>query len=190
MGREKWFGFYTERVGDSTAGMSGAERYYGECLKIVNDKQIVRLPKARRDAIGRLRAQLNSCHTELINLGDILSGGGTMWNPVYAGTLADCEEAVAVFIGRAKPFKHSSTPEAVISLLDRYLDNNADDIRAWGETEYRSVGKAKAKIAFLRTTLPKLEAAALTINPKGREWVRASVAKAATSVQSMLGGDI
>ena len=190
MGRDKWFKFFTGKVGDSTASMSGAERLYGDSLKYVNDKTIVKLPKAKRDAIGRLRQQLDTFHTELINLGDMLSGGGTMWNPVYAGVLADNEEAIAVFIGRAKPIKHGSTPEAAINLLDRYLDANADDIREWGETEFRSVAKCKGKIAFLRSALSKLEATAAAVHPKGREWIRASAAKAVTGVQSMLGGDV
>lgn len=190
MGREKWFHFFTGKVGDSTAAMSGAERLYGDSLKFVNDKTIVKLPKAKRDSIGRLRQQMDTFHSELIYLGDMLSGGGTMWNPVYAGILADCEELVAVFIGRSKPVKHGSTPEAAINLLERYLNANADDIREWGETEYRSVAKCKSKIVFLRSALPKLEATALTINPKGKEWVRSAAAKAATGVQSMLGGDV
>lgn len=190
MGRAKWFTYFTGKVGDSTAAMSGAERLYGDCLKFVNDKTIVKLPKAKRDQIGRLRQQMDFFHSDLIYLGDMLSGGGTMWNPVYAGILADCEETVAVFIGRSKPFKHGSTPEAAINLLDRYLDANAEDMRAWGETEYRSVKLAKMKIATLRSTQLKLEATAQSINPKGKEWIRASLAKAATGVQSMLGGDV
>lgn len=187
MGRKKWFGYFTTKVGDSTAAMSGAERLYGDCLKHSNDKAIVKLPKARRTLIGRLRVQLYRFDDEVVRLGEILTGGGTMWNPVYAGLQADCEEAVRVFIGKSKPRKTSVEPEEAIGFLDRYLDKVADDIREWGETEYRSVAKAKAKVALLRKTLSELEDTASKLHPKGREWIRAEAARMATSVQSMTG---
>lgn len=187
MGREKWYGYFTSKVGDSTAAMSGAERLYGDCLKLINDRIIVKMPKAKRDLIGRLRVQLYRFDDEAVRLGEILTGGGTMWNPVYAGLQADCEEAVSVFIGRSKPRKIQVEPEEAISFLDRYLDKVADDIREWGETEYRSVAKAKAKVALLRKTLQELEETAAKLHPKGREWIRAEAARMATSVQSMTG---
>lgn len=187
MGREKWFEFFTSKVGDSTAAMSGAESLYGACLKIANDKAIVKLPKEKRDQLGKLRYQLNRFNDEAIRLGEILSGGGTMWNPVFAGILADNEEAVAVLIGRAKPRKAASTPEEAISFLDRYLDKVAPDIREWGETEYRSVAKGKAKVAILKSTLKELEVTAAKIHPKGKEWIRHEAAKTVTSVQGMTG---
>lgn len=187
MGREKWFSYFTGRVGDSTAAMSGAERLYGDCLKHSNDKVIVKMPKEKRDLIGRLRVQLYRFNDEAVRLGEILTGGGTMWNPVFAGLQADCEEAVRVFIGKSKPRKISVEPEEAISFLDRYLDKVADDIRAWGETEYRSVAKAKSKVVLLRKTLKDLEETAAKLHPKGREWIRAEAARMATSVQSMTG---
>lgn len=187
MGRDKWFTYFTGKVGDSTAAMSGAESLYGACLKISNDKVITRLPKEKREQIGRLRYQLNRFNDEVVRLGEILTGGGTMWNPVYAGILADNEEAVAVLIGKAKPRKTGSSPEEAISFLDRYLDKVAPDIKEWGETEYRSVAKAKAKVALLRSTLKELEATAAKIHPSGREWIRHEAARSATSVQSMTG---
>jgi len=63
----------------------------------------------------------------------------------------------------------------------------ADDIRAWGENEYRSVAKGKAKVALLRKTLLELEETASKLNPRGREWIRAEAARMTTSVQSMTG---
>lgn len=105
MGRSKWFEFYTSKAGDSTAAMCDAESFFGEALLRTNDKELAKQAQATRRFIGSSRTLMADYRNALIELGSVFSGGGTMWNPVYAGTLADVEEVVAAIIEPRKKAK-------------------------------------------------------------------------------------
>jgi hypothetical protein len=121
MGRTKWFEFYTGKAGESTLGMCEAERIYGDCLTERNDKLLNKLPAAKQKQMMKLRELSLSFGCSMINVGMVLSGGGTIWQPVEAGIMADFEEALYTLL--TKPQTKATKPtsaEDVTRLLDKY----------------------------------------------------------------------
>ena len=93
MGRKGWYGFFTSKAGDSTAGMAGAQALYGEALAWRNDKY----GKAR---IGRLRRLLQDTRNDAVGVGYAATGGGTMWNVIAADLYADAEETLYAVLSK------------------------------------------------------------------------------------------
>jgi hypothetical protein len=125
MGRNKWFDLYTSKVGNSTAAMCGAEHRFGAALKGVNDAKLRTATDARRQTVNLLRPELAEYRTALVELGSVFSGGGTIWNPVYAGTEADVEETIALILdpkGKAKA-------QWVVSKVTKRLDSLRTTLR-------------------------------------------------------------
>lgn len=94
MGRDKWFEFYTEHRGESTAAMSEAEQTYGACLTYINSLKIEKLDRDQQRWYDQLRAQLAIGEEKSVTCAYAISGGGTIWTPVMAGSTADVEEVV------------------------------------------------------------------------------------------------
>ncbi|MBV6459188.1 MAG: hypothetical protein HONBIEJF_02331 [Fimbriimonadaceae bacterium] len=131
MGRSKWFDYYTSRAGSSTMAMCDAESFYGEAVRRTNDKTLARHPTKMRRFVGSTRTLLTNYRNSLIELGSIFSGGGTMWNPVYAGTMADVEEVVAKILDpKAKAMTKRDAPTVVKALAAwrPKLEHNREDV--------------------------------------------------------------
>ncbi len=94
MGRDGWFTYYTEHRGDSTAAMSEAEQTYGVCLTYINSQKIEKLDRDEQRWYDQLRAQLAIGEEKSVTCAFAISGGGTIWTPVMAGSTADVEEVV------------------------------------------------------------------------------------------------
>ena len=132
MGRSRWVDFYTSesRAGQSTAGMAGAEGFYGEALAWRND----RLGKAR---IGRLRSLLQDTKNDAVGVGSAITGGGTMWNIIASGLYSDAEEtlyAVLTKTGKAPRRKVSDVEKALVRLRTEFR-------KAQSEPEMMKMGR-------------------------------------------------
>lgn len=95
MGRSGWFDYYVEKAGgETTMSMSFGEGIYGWALRVENNKTLAKLPQEQQLSVKRLRDLMYDFRTHCVNLGRMNTGGGTMWNPVYAGIEAEVEELV------------------------------------------------------------------------------------------------
>lgn len=122
MGRSAWYDYYVSKEGESTADSCNAEQVFGEVLKRRNDRLLQGAP-AKRALITKVRTDLKTFQSAIYDVGYALSGGGTMWNVVYSGVLADTEEAVGHLLGprdpQVKPRKTSQVRQALAALATR-----------------------------------------------------------------------
>jgi hypothetical protein len=100
LGREKWFTHYTSKEGESTAAMCDAEALFGAALKRQNDRKLATTKSTTKANVKKLRPLLTDYRNTMVDLGYATSGGGTMWNPVWAGTMADTEEVVDFLLAK------------------------------------------------------------------------------------------
>lgn len=148
MGREKFFDAYVERNGYSTAAMSQAEAGFGEALRHVNDAWIAANRPELAGAVGRLRPMLASFTQDCFFVGECLTGGGTIWHPVYSGIVADVEETVSALVGRSKTAPRAAQAK-VWSTLERLEATVAKEILD-PEAPGRSLADARARLAAAR----------------------------------------
>lgn len=123
MGREKWSEYYSENIGYSTASMSNAEALYGKALYRANSAKLPKSPKTVQTLVKKVRPLLTSLRVSSIEVASGFSGGGTMWNPVYAGVQADVEECIANILA------NKSSRKRVVSDVTKPLDQMFVDIR-------------------------------------------------------------
>lgn len=101
MGRIKFMDAFGARHGNSTAAMCESERSFGAALRVLNDAHEKKHSPKNKAVVARLRPLAEQFFAHAADVGYAISGGGTMWNPVYAGVPADVEEIVAQLYGRA-----------------------------------------------------------------------------------------
>lgn len=94
MGRDKFSTYYTDHIGYSTLDMCDAQSKYGEVIKKRNDGMLKTQPASIKTLVVKVRPILTKLESNAIDVSYAISGGGTMWNPVYAGVYADVEEVV------------------------------------------------------------------------------------------------
>ena len=161
MGREKWYEFATTKDG-STAGMCDAESTFGEVLHRRNAPLLAKSPS--KAAITKLHKLLVVFRNSIIDAGYATSGGGTMWNPVYAATAADVEEVVATLVG--KPLSLKPAPKMTTSMVTQALANQiklVTENRKEIDDMQSSAGGYKAAMKGLndaKATLPSIFAIA------------------------------
>lgn len=128
MGRSAWYDYYVSKEGDSTADSCNAEQAFGEVLKRRNDRLLQKTP-TKRALIHKVRTDLKAFQSAVYDVGYALSGGGTMWNVVYAGVLADTEETVGHLLGardpKVKPRKTSEVKQALAALAAKVAREKA-----------------------------------------------------------------
>ncbi len=95
MGRDKWFAAYTKKHGEHTRGMCDAETTFGDALRNLNDRALKRLPSARRAFLESARYHCKQVAMRGHEIGYAMTGGGTMWHPIFAGIHPDVEELIA-----------------------------------------------------------------------------------------------
>lgn len=113
MGRSKWYGFYTGKMGDSTVGMTSAESLYGDALAWRNNR--LGDPRTRR-----LRKVLRDVKDDAVGVGYAITGGGTMWNITSSSLYADAEETLYAVLT-----KRGQAPKRVVSDATKALDRVA-----------------------------------------------------------------
>lgn len=163
MGHEKWYDFYIGREGESTMSMSFCETYYGWAMRTVNNKTVFSQSMDEQNRITHLRDNMEKFAYSCIEVGRAYSGGGTLWNPVYAGVVGDVEEAVAVYLDLTKD-KKSAIQSQVWSALKKGsadLKEAEGDIRdgeQFSNIKFEDVNKSMADAYVLfNSALPQLE---------------------------------
>ena len=122
MGRAKWTEIYGKKFGESTQHMCAAEEKFGIALKNLNDRAITRLPRTRQVWLQEVRQTTIEYAAEAHHIGEIVTGGGTIWQTFNATIFPDVEQVIAdcitnkpVFQGRLKSF------DSELNLLDNCL---------------------------------------------------------------------
>lgn len=117
MGRQKWFDYYTTKNGSSTASMADAEVRFGDALYRLNNVRLKAMPAGNVKTVNTVRIKLKSFCSDLVEVGYALTGGGTMWVNVSAGSHSDIEEAV----GRVTGLIKNQVPLTVVSKTTKEL---------------------------------------------------------------------
>jgi hypothetical protein len=132
MGSKAWYAFYTGKSGESTYAMSSAYGIYGDIAAKRNERLLKDPKTPRRDLIKGLSPLLVRFSTLMVEVGEGLTGGGTMWGPIGNSAYADTQDTIFELIrpkGLAKGVKTSDVTKllaGVSGLLkdaDGYLTN-------------------------------------------------------------------
>lgn len=144
MGREKWAEDYGDQNGWSTMAMCDAQTLWGEAAQRRNDNLLRKRPEQDRKDFGALRKPLLEFQFEMTYVRRCFTGGGTMWNPVFAGALGDREDLIySILNGQGKAKK-----AMVVSDVTKGFDLAAKDIEAneFMDSFSEDLGKATAKL--------------------------------------------
>ena len=95
MGRDKWFAAYTKKHGESTAAMCDAETTFGDALRNLNDRALRRVPASRRAFLESARYHCTQVALRAHEVGYAVTGGGTIWHPIFAGIKPNVEQLIA-----------------------------------------------------------------------------------------------
>jgi hypothetical protein len=161
LGQSAWFDYYTapERGGDSTAGMAEAYELYATAAQRRN----AALPDPH--GLRPLGPLLDSFGEHALNVAYHMSGGGTMWIPMYAQADCDVEEVVYGLLGGSgQPAAAPATTGLVsrdLAALDRELRAERDDPDA---ALYFKYAEAQAELEQLRTVYRQLKARAARLS--------------------------
>lgn len=191
LGRDRFAEKYTLKHGYSTAAMSGAQTEFGAALKAVNDAWLDRQARSLRERADKLRPALERFQTTCYDVGVRLSGGGTMWNPVYAGTTADVEEAVASALGRtrvAKPIEQAGV-WAGLARLEQKVRKDAADMDSMGRGGTQPSAEAVRLIASARSQMATIVPLAAQLPTSRRSAIWRFLADAAGTPLGMVGED-
>ncbi len=119
MGRDKWFAAYTKKYGEHTRGMCDAETTYGDALKNLNDRALKRVSTERRQFLETARYHCKQIALKGHEVGYAITGGGTMWHPIFAGVHPNVEELIAEsIINKPMPMFKMMSIEARIAEMD------------------------------------------------------------------------
>ena len=117
MGHDDWYGFYVGKEGESTVGMCGAEALWGQAMFQTNTPLIAKQPASRAANLTALRKNMPLFREKCINVAFVISGGGTMWNPVYSARWGSSEEVVAYLLLGKGPKPKAAKQAAVWTQL-------------------------------------------------------------------------
>jgi hypothetical protein len=78
----------------STVGMSEGMAAYRDALRWRNDRLSARASTTLRKRVADLRPMLVEYTGHMMSLGSYMTGGGTIWSNIHAGTLSHSEETL------------------------------------------------------------------------------------------------
>lgn len=172
MGSDKWMDFQGATAGQSTAGMSEGMAAYRSALRWRNDRLSTKSPATLRKRVADLRPLLVDYTGPLMSLGAYMTGGGTIWSNIHAGTLSNSEEILyALLSGKAKPAKPQTT-----GMVKRELVSLAQDIEANSKESYNTPEKtadARKDLAAARAAFARIAVAAARFDRKGSDHILA-----------------
>lgn len=101
MGMDDWMHFFTSKAGSSTADMCEGAGIYGEVAQTRNDR-LLKTEKDRdlKQRVLTLRKLLAKFDSSSIDVQFAESGGGTMYNPMWASVTGEVEDLLYGFLSR------------------------------------------------------------------------------------------
>lgn len=170
MNPDEWSDWYTDssRGGSSTAGMSGAERIYADCLDVKIQRLIMLNSPSFKSEFEEIDKLLRQIEYGCLDAGRAFTGGGTMWLPI--GARADVKRKTAQLdaISKKSPKKSinqsdvwSAYREADSQLLKNKsdIDDMKTDAEGGYESAKQSLGSARQGFAALLTKIGKMPSA-------------------------------
>lgn len=153
MGREKWTDLYGNKVGQSTRDMCDAEEKYALALQNLNDRAIRRLPKTRQVWLQGVRKNTKEYAFEAHRIGEIVSGGGTIWRTFDAAIAPDVEEVISdCIVNKQMPMIKMKSFEAAMKELDIRI---AESKETAGE-QFSQIPKYRRAMTMAQGHLEKL----------------------------------
>ena len=138
MGRSKWYKAYTDKYGESTAAMCDAENTYGDALKNLNDRALKRLPAPRRAFLESTRYHCQQIALRGHEVGYALTGGGTIWHPIFSGIRANVEELIAEsIINKPTPMVKMKSFESRFAEMDKSFQAASAEMTDESRNDYK-----------------------------------------------------
>lgn len=138
MGRDKWFAAYTKKHGEHTRGMCDAETTYGDALKNLNDRALRRLPAARRAFLESARYHCKQIALRGHEVGYAITGGGTIWNPMFASIHPSVEMLIAEsIVNKPMPMVKMKSIESRFEEMDETSKKAFPDMTEESITEFK-----------------------------------------------------
>lgn len=149
MGAEGWMSYYTEKVGSSTADMCQGARIYGDAAKHRNDRLLAnQLDGDFKLQVEKLRKLLTAYANAGVDYDYALSGGGTMYNIMWASVEGEVEDTLYAILTstgmKPKPMVVSRVSKE-LAKLDTKLAKAAKD-------EYVHAADGKKALATMKNT--------------------------------------
>ena len=162
MGMDGWMNFYTANVGSSTADMCEAAGVYGAIAEKRNNGLLKAAPTKRKAQILKLRKLLGQFDSSAVDVGYCESGGGTMFNPMWASVSGEVEDALYPMLGGKAP---KSKP-MVVSAVTRQLARISKDIEDMHtpDNEFMKYKEAKSALADMRAAFGGIVAIAKSMS--------------------------
>lgn len=155
MGRTKWNSLYGSKVGNSTVDMTEGEGKYGDALKNLNDRAMKRLPSKRQNWLKSVRKSSSEYAFEAHRIGELVSGGGTMWRLFDSSVYPDVEQLVAdCIVDKKMPMIKMKSFEAANKELDLAIEKARADLS--GATDYNNLLKHRKNLAQKQNDLLSL----------------------------------
>jgi len=171
MGFDKWYSYYTKADGgESTASMSMASYTYSTALAWRNDRLIGKLPKAGQAKMKALRAQLVTFNEKMLQAGESLTGGGTIWHIIGASAGVSLEETLYGLLGG----KEKPAPAMVVSKVTKALDALDKEVANAKDSDFYEPFKKSETVKLVadaRAVLKKIVASAVLFDRKGSDRI-------------------
>ena len=154
MGHDKWFDFYTDKVGSTTVDMSDASNTFAECLAKRNTAALPKLPEVDRKWVTEQHAIARKISMDLYTLE--ARDGGTLYVIVAAMDNVRGQELLAKLIkvgtARSSPTAAQAKRMSTLSagalknfgVLERLLKKERDWTRPGGQTKQQLLQWAAA----------------------------------------------
>ncbi len=167
MGPQKWQDLFTSKIGSSTADMCRANEIYGQAVTRRNDRLIQsQLDGDFVQQVTKCRELLSTYGSTCIDLAYAITGGGTMWNPVYAGITGDSEMTLyGLLSDQAKRDKARVVSD--VDRLTKKLDVIFRDMRRRGSSaSWVNLDDAEKSLSLLKSTFKKIVVIAAKMSRK------------------------
>jgi hypothetical protein len=167
MGQQAWFEYYTDpaRGGESTAGMADALGLFAAAARERNDA----LPQ--QPQVTALRTQLTDFGREALDLAYNMSGGGTIWIPMYSQMACDVEDVIYGLLGgkvpRVAPATTGQVRRGLVRLAAAAQAEHADEDAAI----YFHYDDALASLAALQAEFAGISALAAHFDRSGSDRI-------------------
>lgn len=161
MGSEAWMNYYTDTVGGSTADMSRAASLYGTAAFNRNEKLLEKqLDGDFKLQILKLRKGLNAYAAGSVDVQYALTGGGTMYIPMWAMVKGDVEDVLYCLLSASGPKPKSM----VVSKVTKRLDAIGKHIAEAAKNAYVKAPEAKRALGEMRKAYAQIVTVAKTMS--------------------------
>lgn len=103
MGRAKWSDAFTASAGDGNQQLAQADSKYGDALLNLNDRAMSQVTSSKKVWLTNLRGLVKEYGRLSHGIGEVMTGGGSMWRAFDATIHPDVEEIITKCVTAKKP---------------------------------------------------------------------------------------